>query len=707
MHVRRHSLLAAAIGLALSSSLPATAQQTTAASTGSVELGEIIVTARRREEALKDVPIAVTVLGGALLNERQIYAVKDVAAYAPGLNINSDSIGRAFVSIRGVGTTLIDSVQPGVGIFFDGVYQPNTSYLNSPIVDVERIEVLRGPQGTLFGNNTLGGAINVITRQPGDEFEGKATAAYADPDNFQSASLSLSGPIVPGTLQGKIGAAYHRHDGFMKNILIGGDANPLDQKSARATLRWEPADGAEITLNSYYDRVKGATFGYQWLDGPTDYTLDAQTNVNSRLEFTYKGASLKGVFDLGAIDSSLTLIAAYDKRDQRVEESDGDYGPIDFLRARGTGDLETKTGEIRLDTDFGDGVSTLFGIFASKSTNKLRSTTTLVPLALTIPSASDATSDFFGVFGNVFWKLGEDWELAAGIRYDHQKVDVSTAAVEPYTADEWEPRVTLTRHWSPDTMTYASIARGFRGGGQNGPGSPNPIYKGDSVWTYELGAKTLLLDQRLSLDTAIFYNDYRDFIGQNALAPSTTGVGFVAINLNTGDVKSYGLEVESSLAVTDRFHLNASLTLLHARITDETAFVETTGYGLPSDRILFLPDWNYSLGASYTLPLSSGRDSLEFALSAVGKGTRVGSGLALVQTGPLEMDSYSLVNAAVTYRRQNLEVALFGINLFEDKYLESYIDSSLLLAAGLGALSHDIGIQGERRRIGLRATYRF
>src|ERR1700760_2169081 len=167
-------------------------------------IGEIIVTARRREESLQDVPIAVTALGGEQLNQLQVYSVKDIAAYAPGLNINSDSAGRSFVSIRGIGTTLINTVQPGVGIFLDGIYQPDTSYLNSPIVDVERIEVLRGPQGTLFGNNTLGGAINVVTRQPSDTFEGFASGTYAGPDNYYTGALSLSGPIIPGMLQGRI-----------------------------------------------------------------------------------------------------------------------------------------------------------------------------------------------------------------------------------------------------------------------------------------------------------------------------------------------------------------------------------------------------------------------------------------------------------------------------------------------------------------------
>src|ERR1700723_1445195 len=219
-------------------------------------LEEVVVTARRREESLRDVPISVTAISGNQLEQQQINTVKDIAAITPGLDINSDSVGRVFMSIRGVGTTLIDTVQPGVGIFVDGVYEPNTSYLNLPIVDVERIEVLRGPQGTLFGNNTLGGAISVITKQPSDEFEGHVSIAGAGPDDYQTAALSVSGPLIPGVLQGRIAVAYHDQEGFQKNYLAGGSANPLYQRSAHGTLRFEPADFAVFTLNLYYDQVK-------------------------------------------------------------------------------------------------------------------------------------------------------------------------------------------------------------------------------------------------------------------------------------------------------------------------------------------------------------------------------------------------------------------------------------------------------------------
>lgn len=699
--------IAATLGLAAMGQ--AHGQEATPANSGASVSGleEVVVTARRREETLQNVPIAVTAVSGDALREASILAVKDVAAISPGLNINSDSVGRAFISIRGVGTTLIDSVQPGVGIFFDGIYQPNTSYLNSPIVDVERIEVLRGPQGTLFGNNTLGGAINVITRKPTDEFRGEATIALADPDSYKTAALSLSGPIVPGKLQGRIAGSYHDQVGFLENVVAGGYANPLEQKSLHGELRWEPVESAEISFKAYHDEVTGGNTPYQWLDGPRDYSLDALTNVNNIAEYTYEGANVKGEFDLAAIDSTLTVMAAYDTRDVLVKVSDGDYGPVDFIRSSGKGDLKTTTGEIRLDTSFSDSLSTLFGVFASRSENDQRNVTRLVPLNVSVPGAVESTTDFLGIFGNVFWQFAETWELSAGLRFDSQEIDVSTATVKPYTADEWEPRVTLTKHWSPEVMTYGSVARGFRGGGQNGPGAPNPIYEGDTVWTYELGTKSLLFQDRLALNAAVFYNDYSDFIGQNALAPSTTGVGFVAINLNTGTVESYGLELEAHLQATDNFRVDGGLTLLHARITDDSQFVATTGYGLPSDKILFTPDWNYNLSGTYAVPVNHGRDAVEFTAGVIGKGARNGSGLALVDVGPIEMESYTLVNAALTYRFPTVDVALFATNLLDEEYLESYIDKSLLQSAGLGPLAHNVGLQGERRRVGLRATWKF
>ena len=736
--MRLRTLLAAST--ALIAALPATAFAQTApgdaqtAPDTSAETGaktnpdDIVVTARRREESLKNVPIAVTAITGDRLKELQVNTVKDIANYTPGLSINSDSVGRAFVTIRGIGTTLIDTVQPGVGIFIDGIYQPNTSYLNSPIVDVARIEVLRGPQGTLFGNNTLGGAINVITRQPGNEWEGRFDAAVAGTDNYASVSGTVSGPVVRDVLSFRVGASYHVQDGFMRNTLAIGDQNPLEQKSVSGTLRFTPASWATFTANGNYDRTFGGSTGYIHVTGPTDYRLDGSTNQRSLATIDYYGANLKSEFTSDELKTKATVIVAYNQKDFS-SSVDGDFGPIDLLRANGGSRLITKTVEARFDTQWSDAISTLIGVYGDRYTQRADSISTLNFAALGIPlpvqnspTGTFTRNDTRAIFGTVFAKLGSKTDLAIGGRFDHQKLfasQVSSATVGGvqsfYTAPRYEksqfqPRVTLTERWTPDFMTYASVAKGIRGGGQNGPGTrpQDAVYKGDSVWTYELGTKFSGMNSRLTVNADVFYNDYDDFIGQNSLAPSSTGAGFVAINLNTGHVESYGAEIEAHLRLTDQWRIDGGAAYLHSRITDDSQYFATTGVHVSSNRVIFTPDYNFNASTTYTVPIGS--SDLVFDGGVVGKGSRIGSSLNPAVAPRLS--AYALVNGSIALRfSSGFEIAAFGTNLFNEKYIESYIDRSALdraLGPALGAIiGSNLAIQGDRRRYGARATFKF
>jgi iron complex outermembrane receptor protein len=685
--------------------------------------GDIVVTARQREESLKDVPIAITALTGAELHDRQVNAIKDIAAYTPGLSINSDSVGRAFISIRGIGTTLIDTVQPGVGIFIDGVYQPNTSYLNSPIVDVARIEVLRGPQGTLFGNNTLGGAINVITRQPSDTWTGRFDAAVAGTDDYASVSGSVSGPIAPGLLQFRIGGAYHAQNGFGRNTVANARLNPLEQSSLNGTLRLTPASWAVFTLNGSYDHVYGGNTQYIHVAGPTDYTLDGATNAPSRAGITYKAVNLKGEFNLDSIHTKLTAIGAFNQKDLSAS-GDGDYGAVDLLRTVGTTHLVTYTAELRADTQWSDNVSTLIGVYGDRYITRSAGTNTLnltalyaalgLPIVVPVTQSTSTTylhNDTRAVFGTAFFKFGT-LDLAIGGRYDHQRLIGSQVnsgaffAPPDYVKSAFQPRVTLTNHWTPDFMTYASVSKGIRGGGQNGPGTrPQDVtYKGDYVWTYEVGTKFSALDHRLTVSADLFYNDYHDFIGQNSLAPNSTGAGFVAINLNTGHVKSYGAELEAHLRVTNNWRIDGGVSYLHARITDDSQYFATTGTHVSTDHIIFTPDYNFNASTTYTVPV--GDNDLVFDAGIVGKGSRYGSSLDPL-VAPL-LKGYTLANASVAFKfSSGFTIAAFGTNLFNTKYIESYIDKSALVKAGLAPIASNLAIQGDRRRYGVRASFKF
>lgn len=697
---------------------------------------EIVVTARKREESLKDVPVAATAITGEVIEKRGFTSVKEVAQITPSLNINSDGAGRAFIAIRGVGTTLIDTVQPGVGIFVDGIYQPNTSYLNNPLTDVERVEVLRGPQGTLYGKNTLGGAINVITRQPGNQFEGKVIGSYAGPDDAWTAGASISGPIIEDRLQARIAFAHQQQDGFVHNVLLDKDQNPLNTDAISGTIRARPVDDVQLTVNGYYTWLKGGAVPYAFIDNPTDYERDVAYNSTNYQYFKYRGINAKLEFPIDAMATKVTLIGAYDRRGVDTDNADPDFTPTDTLRNSSVDDLKTRTVELRFDSELSPTLSSIFGLFYSRETRTIDSALTVLPGVFNFMNTSFASreSDSYAVFGNIFWRPTEAWEVSAGLRWDKQKQKQEGLTVNQFpaallglppvvTASEGRlsetnlsPRVAVTRHWNRDLMTYASVARGSRGGGFNPPAVPLNLrtYKGDSAWTYELGTKYTSPDRRLSLAAAAFYSDYKNYIGLNSILGLP--VGFTTIDLNSGDVESYGIELEGVFRVTPQWTISGGGSLMRARLVNTDIYSQTTatptdpdGRTLASNRLAFQPDWNFSLNSDYVVPVGSG--DLTFNANLVGKGARIPASIR--QETPefpghpelRELKGYVLTNGSITYRVGNIEVGAFVNNLFNTKYYESYIERTTLVLAGLP--NSDVGIMGDKRRYGVRTRIRF
>ena len=647
---------------------------------------------------------------GETLERRGINSVREIAALTPGLNINSDGVGRAFVAIRGVGVTIVQNVQPGVGLFIDGIYQPNTSYLNNPIVDVERIEVLRGPQGTLYGKNTLGGAINVISRHPTNELRVRGLASYAGPDESWLVSGSVSGPIVEDRLQARLAVAHREQDGFLTNPILGIDANPLNTDTINATVRILPAGDIVLTLNGYLDRVDGVDTPVARVAGPRDYARLVQFNAPNRVEYRYRGVNAHFDVPVDAISTRFSLIAAYDARDGDTIDRDGDFGPLDIIRLSGSDELRTRTVELRSDTEISPEVDTLVGLFYSRETSSALQAVRVVPSGITNNTVNATEADTFAVFGTIFWRPNESWEVTAGLRYDHEDRDATGGAViggalvpippAHIESDEIEPRLTVTRHWTDRFMSYASVARGYRGGGFNLPLAPQRIFEGDSAWTYEVGTRFASLDGLLNLSGAVFYTDYSNYIGLNSVAPSLAG-GLVNVSLNTGDVESYGLELEATVRPIEEWTLSGAFTYLHARLTDTGPYTAVTGRVLASDRLLFQPDWNFSLYSDYAIRI--GRDRLTLTAGLIGKGSRVAA--SLNQVTPTLLDEYFLFNAAISYRSGPFELSVFANNLFNEDYFEFYVERTSLALAGLPA--SDLGLVGDRRRIGVRARLEY
>jgi iron complex outermembrane recepter protein len=673
---------------------------------------EIVVTARKREESLLDVPVAITAVSGETLERRGITSVRQLSGQTPGLNITSDGSGRAFVAIRGVGVTLVQTVQPGVGLFVDGIYRPNTAYLNSPLLDVERVEVLRGPQGTLYGKNTLGGAINVITRQPGNQLSVRAVGSYAGPDDSWLVAGSVSGPIVADRLQVRIAASHQQRDGFLTNTLIGGRANYYNTDTVNATIRAVPVDGVTLTINGYQDWIVGANTPYARVTGPTDYSRSVQFNSLNRTHYRYRGVNARLEVPIDSIDTNVTLLTAYDDRASHVAGGEGDFGPADIVRLSGHDKIDTRTAELRFDSKLSEQLSSLIGFFYSRENTAANTTTSIIPFGINNNAVSATHADTYAAFGTLFYRPSAAFELALGLRYDHEDRRATGGTVIAGTvvpiapraivSDQVEPRVTATYHWTPEVMTYASISRGYRGGGFNAPSAPAAVrtYRGDSAWTYEVGSRFVSIDRRLSISGDVFYNDYSHYIGLNSIAPASTG-GLVTVDLNAGHVESYGAELEATFRPVRNWTVSGSLTLMHARLTDTSEYTAVTKRVLSSDRLTFQPDLLYSLSTDYTIPL--GRDSIVLGAALTGKGKRLAA--TLNQTTPTLLDGYALVDASIAWRHGPVEVQLFANNLFNADYFESYIEKTTLALAGLPA--SDLGIVGDRRRVGIRARLQF
>ena len=494
------------------------------------------------------------------------------------------------------------------------------------------------------------------------------------------------------------------------NPILGIDANPLNTDAVNGTVRILPGRDVILTVNFYHDWVDGVISPYSEVTGPRDYSRLVLFNAPNRVEYRYRGVNARLDVPVDRFSTRISLILAHDERDGETSDRDGDFGAADIVRISEDDTLRTRTAELRFDSEISPEIDSLVGLFYSREKVSALQAIRNVASGITNTATSDTEADTYAVFGTLFWRPNELWEVSAGLRYDREDRDATGGAViggaivpiPPATirSDEVEPRLSVTRHWTDRFMSYASVARGYRGGGFNSPLAPLRTYQGDSVWTWELGTRFSSLDERVYLSGAVFYSDYSNYIGLNSVGPSPAG-GLVNFDLNTGDVESYGLELEASVRPARNWTLSGGFTWVHARLTDTSPYTALTGRVLASDRLTLQPDWNFSLYSDHVVPI--GRDRLTLTAGLIGKGGRIAA--SLNQVTPTILDEYFLVNAAITYRTGAVELSVFANNLLNADYFESYVEQTARALAGLPAF--DLGLVGDRRRVGARARFEF
>ncbi len=583
------------------------------------ELDEVIVTAQKREESSQNIGIAITVLDSDRLINSEVNNIQDIQHLAPSMQVG-ESFGFAQLMIRGVGTdNPFAGGDPSVAMHIDGVVTGQSSAQFGSLFDVERIEVLRGPQGTLYGRNTTGGSVNVITKKPTEETTGYARLALGNYDlvKFDGAV----GGSLSENLQGRIAVRSVNRSGYGENIATGDDIDDANQLSARVQLLWLIGDNMDLRFavehheeddTNYMPKFRAASYDPALLPAlepqPTTGVRasdprDLNSNVNLQNVRDQNSYSLEYNW---SISDTLSLTSLTNQQDfEKVPQADFDMTANDFYIWSESFEVDQFSQELRLDFD-GERVHGLVGLyyFTEEIASENRLDIRLVPqfIADSVPGLSGcgfddnvsdqiigapvedlcflfrgtAEAEAYALFANVVIDLTDSWTLNLGARYSDETrqgdTDYWTAPGAPILTfadkrsfDKVTPSVRLEWRPADDLMFYGSFSQGFKSGiflsGQR-----SPVLEPELVDAWELGMKGMFLDRRLQFNTAAFFSDFTDLQQGRSVPAGTSGFTLVYENAASAEIK--GIEAELTWLATDKLRIDGSATYLDAAFVD-------------------------------------------------------------------------------------------------------------------------------------------
>jgi iron complex outermembrane receptor protein len=696
--------LAVAIALALSP-LPVVAQSDEDAS---LVLEEIIITAQKREQSFNDVGIAVSVFTAEEIRELRLLKPEDVAAQTPNLKINetlANSIPN--VVIRGVGLNdYAVNNNPAAGIYIDEVYLVSPAMLTFQLFDLERIEVLKGPQGTLYGRNTTAGTVNFISRKPRAEADGYVNLEVGNFDSF-NAEAAAGGQIAPG-LTGRFAAqTIQRSDGHQFNRLTGENIGEIDRTSWRGMLNWQPGDDVDILFNWHGGNDESDV----WLtkidnpfttedDGITDPFSSVASNA-SKMDFDAMGGAL--TIDWSISDTlSLTSVTGYEELD-RVHIEDRDAAALIMLDGEFRNEVEQFSQELRL-THVGDDLVLIGGAFYGTdevtTRDRFDAPDLLSLLGLvgvdSIGNEYRQETDSWALFLHSEWQLHPAWMLTTGVRYTNEEkrfrdaftfliaggfeFPVHPVVSNDYSVDDFSGKIGLDYSGIDNSLIYASVSKGFKSGGFQGQLTFNPDdlqpFVEETMYAYEIGAKTRLLDGRLQLNGAVFFYDYQDLQFYGGLFDSPVGTLFGITNVGDADVM--GAEAELWWMPAQGWDIRLGLGLLDTEITRSEVDGVRAGSWLPN-----APELTFNALVRYEWDI--GGNLVAHVMGATNYQDDVAFDIIREPVEAAE-EGYWLADARLGVGSSNgsWSVYLWGKNLFDETYRTQVLFSSVGFGSNYG-----------------------
>ncbi|WP_109513762.1 TonB-dependent receptor [Pseudomonas ovata] len=608
-------------------------------------LNAVTVTATRREESLQKVPVAVSVVEGEQLERDNRNGVASLVQQVPSLNFRTGASNKdTSLFVRGVGTiSTSPGVEPTVATVIDGVVLGRPGQATLDLLDLERIEVLRGPQGTLFGKNASAGVLNVVTKAPTE-----ATHGYIDQSWYSGhesrTRFGLGGSLIPDTLKGSVTTLFGSYDGNVDNQANGHEVNGYNRKGVRGKLQFTPSDEVTFTLAADYmqshdDAPNGVvsqalTPAFASALAPVragSDNRDVVSDYRSHVEDVNKG--LSGQLDWQLGDHTLTSITAWRGWDN-TQYQDGDRlaaitTAFPGTEDKGKLDYNQYSQELRLASPKGGFVEYVGGLFYMRGKSDETYQRTLITPTAREQGVADysTTSENYAVFGESTFNLTPDLRAIAGLRwshddleYDHRRVSTSSTTVsgiQPATRstgsvdeDGKSGRLGLQYDLSDTVTSYVTYSRGYKGPAYNVFFNMQPrdteALKPETSNTWEAGIKASAWNNRLTTNLAVFHSEYDNY--QANFFDSVAGQVVTRL-INAGSVKTQGVELDYALQVTSQFKVSGALAYTQARIDSfacpagAAASCNVDGKTLP-----YSPDWKSYVRADYSIPLDNGLD---------------------------------------------------------------------------------------------------
>ncbi|WP_374274078.1 TonB-dependent receptor [Brevundimonas sp.] len=706
------ALLFGASGAVLLASLaaPAQAQATQEQAT---RLVEIVVTAQRREEAAQDVGQALSLIAGDALEERAVLVINDIENVVPNMEVDSQfGGGQPQFRIRGIGAREYSSNNAStVGVYVDEVAHPYTVTTQGALFDLARIEVLRGPQGTLYGRNTTGGAVNLVTNAPTADARVGALVEYGAYDRAKVEGY-ISGPIAPGLL-GRLAAVTEQGGAWQYNRDTGEELGDLDKTALRGRLTWDVTDALTADLSATWSQDRSDGLGFRLL-GPytpsgSTTTIPADTAwritgwelspelaaVSGRQVGDNPGRDNEGLdlsarltADLGFAD--LTSITAWQSF-ERDEYNDWDGTRFAESDVWFYNDIDVFSQELRLASQGGGRFDWLVGAHYADEGNDGGFVTQFRGFGQTlIETAYEQDVEAIGVFTHNSYRLTDRLSLIGGLRYEYEERSLTSAGTAVggvpggpelrYDTDlsEVSGRVGLEYELSDDALLYAGVARGVKSGGFTTYNATSATpFKPEIVIAYEAGLKSDWLDDRLRLNAAVFFYDYTDQQVQGL--EYDREVGRLGKITNVPESHILGGEIELTWVPVDGLTISQSLGYKDGEYDEYDAIDgAATDAANPPDGPWDIIITNDRSGEQLQFPPLTYAGAVSYDWLAAGWGWRAETNysyrdeLYSVSSSSI-IDDYWLVNASLSAgpANANWRVGLWARNLFDDHYEET------------------------------------